>query len=264
MASRNLGAEIGFTSVLHTWAQNLAHHPHVHCIVTAGGLSADSQRWIHARSRYLLPVKVLGKRFKHLFIQALLEARKQGQLHLTGRLSDLQDPLAWASFRNALYQKSWVVYTKRAFHDPSHVFRYLGNYTHRIGISNYRLVALDSATVTFTVRDRNALTGKRRLTLDAQEFLRRFLLHVLPKGFVRIRRYVFYASSYLATKRTQARRLLEPHPPPVRTEAGSPSPSGSLLASDTPPPCPRCGHPLIRWIFQKPGFPSSRAPPGAA
>lgn len=186
---KHLGAQIGFTTVLHTWGQNLLFHPHLHCVVTGGGLSPDGTHWIAARPNYLVPVKVLVKLFRGLFLDALDQAYRRGELDLAGATAELVHPLAWRSFKNELYAKNWVVYAKPPFGGPEHVFRYLGRYTHRVAISNHRIVAFADDKVTFLVKDYKQDGKQRPMTLAAVEFLRRFLLHVLPKGFVRIRHY---------------------------------------------------------------------------
>lgn len=207
---KHLGAQVGFTTVLHTWGQNLLFHPHLHCVVTGGGLSSDSARWISAREKYLVPVKVLGKLFRGKFLAALDRAYRDGELDLTGSSSDLSEPKAWHRLRDGLYRKDWVVYAKPPFGGSESVFNYLGRYTHSIAISNHRIVDLGDGKVTFSWKDYADDCKKKLMTLDAVEFLRRFLLHVLPRGFVRIRHYGIYASSNVNTKLVTARRLLEP------------------------------------------------------
>ncbi|MCP5090652.1 MAG: IS91 family transposase [Gammaproteobacteria bacterium] len=208
---RHLGAQVGFTSVLHTWGQNLLFHPHVHCVVTGGGLSPDGASFIRARESYLLPVKVLGSLFRGKFLAALETAYKEGDLDLAGSTVELANSAAWQRFKNGLYDKDWVVYSKAPFGGSEHVFRYLGNYTHRIAISNHRIVNVNNGKVTFGVKDYKDGCKKKLLTLDATEFLRRFLLHVLPRGFVRIRHYGLCASANVNTKLVAARKLLEPN-----------------------------------------------------
>jgi hypothetical protein len=206
---KHLGAQVGFTTVLHTWGQNLFFHPHLHCVVTGGGLSSDGPRWVSARENYLLPVKVLGKLFRGKFLAALDNAYENGKLDLTGSTAELSNPGAWRRFKAGLYEKDWVVYAKPPFGGPEHVFQYLGHYTHRIAISNHRIVNLADGKVTFRVKDYADGCKKKLLTLDAVEFLRRFLLHVLPKGFVRIRHYGLCASANVNGKLVTARRMLE-------------------------------------------------------
>ena len=205
---QHLGADVGFTAVLHTWGQNLLFHPHLHCVVTGGGLSADGQRWVATRSSFFLPVKALGKLFRGKFLAALKRAYAAGRLQLGGSTAELAERKCWRSFLDQLYKKNWVVYAKPPFAGPQHVFRYLGRYTHRVAISNHRLLNLENGKVSFTVKN-YARDGQRHiLHLDAVEFLRRFLLHVLPKGYTRIRHFGLCAARNLYTKLETARRLL--------------------------------------------------------
>jgi hypothetical protein len=225
----HLGAEVGFTMVLHTWGQNLLFHPHIHCVVTGGGLSSDATRWIAAREEYLLPVKVLGTLFRGKFLAALKQAYRNGELDLAGSTAELSDPDVWRRWKNSLYQKDWVVFAKPPFGGAEHVFHYLGRYTHRIAISNHRIVDFADGKVTFSWKDYADGEKKKLMTLDAPEFLRRFLLHVLPSGFVRIRHYGLCASKNVNTKLVTARRLLESstgtsQPPKSDTPSTEPKP----------------------------------------
>jgi hypothetical protein len=206
---KHLGAQVGFTMVLHTWGQNLLWHPHVHCVVTGGGLCPDGTRWIAARDKYLLPVKVLAKLFRGKFLAALDRAYHKGELDFAGSTAELAEPEAWRCFKDGLYNKDWVVYAKPPFGGAEQVFNYLGRYTHRIAISNHRIVNFAEGKVTFSCKDYADGCQKKLMTLDAVEFLRRFLLHVLPRGFVRIRHYGLCASTNVNTKLVVARRLLE-------------------------------------------------------
>lgn len=226
---KHLGAQVGFTMVLHTWGQNLLFHPHVHCVVTGGGLSSDGTRWIAAWEKYLLPVKVLGRLFRGKFLAALDQAYRDGELDLAGSTAELCDSEAWRRFKDGLYKKDWVVFAKPPFGGPEHVFNYLGRYTHRIAISNHRIIDVADGRVTFSWKDYADGCKKKLMTLDAVEFLRRFLLHVLPSGFVRIRHYGLCASSNVNTKLVTARRLLEPS-----TKASPPSKS-EPESTDAPP-----------------------------
>jgi hypothetical protein len=200
---QHLGADIGFFSVLHTWNQELQHHPHVHCVAPAGGLSPDRQRWIHPRYDFFLSVKVLGKVFRGKFTEALADAFKQGQLHFHGQLKGLAKEKSFRALLRGAYRQDWVVYAKRPFGGAEHVLKYLGSYTHRVALSNHRLVSLEQGQVTFRWRDSASHNKQRLLTLPVDEFLRRFLLHLLPRGFVRIRYFGF-----LATRRRSPRRRL--------------------------------------------------------
>jgi hypothetical protein len=194
--------------VLHTWGQNLMFHPHLHCVVTGGGLSADGKHWVGTRNDFFLSVKVLGKLFRGKFLHALKEAYLTRKLRLGGSTAELAEQKHWRTFLDGLYNKHWVVYAKPPFAGPEHVFRYLGRYTHRIAISNHRLVAFDNGRVSFTMKD-YAQHGRRKvMSLDAVEFLRRFLLHVLPKGYTRLRHFGLCAARNLHTKLEAARAML--------------------------------------------------------
>src|SRR5512142_1065441 len=196
---RHLGAEIGFFSVLHTWNQKLQLHPHVHCVIPAGGLSPDHTRWIRSRPRFFLPIPVLRRVFRGKFVAGLKSALQQGQLHLSGNLALLAQPKIFSSWLRPLFGKNWIVYSKPPFGGPEYVLHYLGRYTHRVAISNHRLLSLENRQVTFRWRDSAHNNEQRLMTLSLDEFLRRFLLHLLPKGFVRIRHFGFLASRRRAT-----------------------------------------------------------------
>ena len=196
---RHLGAEIGFFSVLHTWNQRLQFHPHVHCVLAAGGIAPDHSRWISARRSFFLPIKVLSRVFRGKFVAGLRATFHQGALQFHGNLAPLREPRAFASWLRLLFRQDWVVYSKRPFGGPQHALRYLGAYTHRVAISNHRLVALSEGNVTFRWRDSAHSNKQRLMTLPIEEFLRRFLLHLLPRGFVRIRNFGFLANRQRAT-----------------------------------------------------------------
>src|SRR5438105_3018521 len=191
---RHIGAKIGFFSVLHTWDQRLQYHPHVHCVLAAGGLAPDHSCWISSRRSFFLPVKVLSRVFRGKFVAGLKTAFQSGALQFHGHLLPLAEPHAFASWLRPLVRHDWVVYSKRPFGGPEHVLRYLGAYTHRVAISNSRLVALSEGNVTFRWRDSAHGNKKRVMTLPVDEFLRRFLLHLLPRGFMRIRNFGFLAN----------------------------------------------------------------------
>jgi predicted Zn-ribbon and HTH transcriptional regulator len=197
-----LHAQVGLTCVLHTWTRELHFHPHVHCIVTAGGLDDDGH-WVPARSRFLFPVKAMSKVFRGKLLDGLAELNKKQKLTLEGHCADLAQPATFAKLLTRLYQKEWVVYAKQPFGGPEQVFAYLGRYTHRVGLSNQRLVSFDGHEVCFRTKH-----GKTT-TIDAVEFVRRFLLHVLPTAFVKIRHYGLLAAANLATKLEVARRCLQ-------------------------------------------------------
>jgi len=190
---RHLGAEIGFFSVLHTWNQKLQLHPHVHCVIPAGGLCLDRTRWIRSRPRFFLPIQVLRRVFRGKFIAGLKSAFQRGQLHLSGNVAFLAQPKIFASWLRPLFRKDWIVYSKPPFGAPEYVLHYLGRYTHRVAISNHRLVSFEDGQVTFRWRDSAHNNEQKLMTLSLDEFLRRFLLHLLPKGFVRIRHFGFLA-----------------------------------------------------------------------
>src|SRR5262252_340367 len=190
----HLGAEIGFFSVLHTWSQKLTAHPHVHCVVPAGGLSLDHTRWIRSRDNYFLPKEVLAELFRGKFVDALKEAFHNGQLHFHRDLKLLAQPEIFAAWLRPLHRQHWVVYLKRPFGGPAYVVQYLGRYTHRVAISNHRLVSFKDGQVTFRWRDSAHHNEQKLMTLSVDGFLRRFLLHILPKGFVRIRNFGFLAN----------------------------------------------------------------------
>lgn len=234
---KHLGADIGFFSVLHTWNQKLEHHPHVHCVVPAGGLAPDRSRWICSQPRFFLPAAVLKKVFRGKFTEALKQAFRNGKLGFHGNLKPLGRPQVFASLIRQTYRKEWVVYCKRPFGGAEHVLRYLGCYTHRIAISNHRLVSLDGDRITFRWRDSAHKNKKRRMSLTVEEFLRRFLLHVLPPGFVRIRHFGILSTHNRSVLLPLCRRLLEEDPPKVRTDTRS----EPLLNHDGLWQCPQCG-----------------------
>jgi hypothetical protein len=210
---RHLGAEIGVVAVLHTWGQNLHHHPHVHCVVPGGGLSPDGTRWIACRPGFFLSVRVLSRLFRRLFLDGLQAAFEAGELRFFGALADLMAPAAFAQQLAALRRIDWVVYAKRPFGGPKQVLAYLGRYTHRIAISNSRLVKLGDGQVSFRWRDYRRHHKAKVMTLAADEFIRRFLLHSLPDGFHRIRHYGFLANGRRAAKLALCRQLLAMPPP---------------------------------------------------
>jgi hypothetical protein len=235
---RHLGAEIGFFSVLHTWSQKLELHPHIHCVVPAGGLSADHTHWIKTRYAFFLPVKVLSRVFRGKFVAALKRAFRDGQLRFHGDLTPLAQPKTFSSWMRPLFRKDWVVYSKRPFGGPEHVLHYLGRYTHRVAISNHRLVSLADQKVTFRWRDSAHNNAQKLLTLSLDEFLRRFLLHLLPQGFVRIRNFGFLANRKRATTLPICFQLLGSAPEPqAKQDISNLSPNDLWL-------CPKCGGPM--------------------
>lgn len=248
---RRLGAQIGVTAVLHTWGQNLLFHPHLHCVVTGGGLSPDGGRWVPSRSDYFLPVQVLSRLFRGKFLAELKHLYLAGQLTLSGSVAHLAQPQTFQKLLDRLYRTSWVVYAKPPFGGAEQVYRYLGRYTHRVAISNSRLISMPGDRVRFQYKDYADDQKSKELTLSAEEFLRRFLLHVLPKGFVRIRHYGLLASPNVQTKLKRCQWLLGPANG-VRPQAAS---FGIVPFRDwveqTVRSCPHCGGPLTTTAFQR-------------
>jgi hypothetical protein len=237
---KHLGAEIGFLSVLHTWGQNLLAHPHVHCLIPAGGLSPDHTQWIHPRYPFFLPVGVLSRVFRGKFVAGLKRRFHMGQLKFAGSLKPLENEKAFRSFLRPLFRQNWVVYAKPPFGGPHHVLGYLARYTHRVAITNHRLLAFERDQVTFLWKDYAHGNKKKKMTLSAQEFLRRFLLHVLPRGFVRIRSFGFLANRCRATLLPRCQRLLLENPKPQTHALASWSPAQPACFR-----CPQCATPMI-------------------
>jgi Putative transposase/Transposase zinc-binding domain len=237
----HLGANIGITAVLHTWGSAMTHHPHVHMIVPGGGLSADGQHWIAAKPNFFLPVFVLSKLFRRLMLEKLVTAHAAGVLTFYGPHAYLADAKAFARFLAPLRKTRWFVYAKRPFAGPKAVLAYLARYTHRVAISNSRLIKTDANSVTFKIKNYRAKGYARytTMTLDVAEFIRRFLIHVLPKGFHRIRHYGFLASAAKAANLASAREKLNASIPHASTtDAATPD-------ADTPSRCPCCGGRMI-------------------
>ncbi len=237
---QHFGAEIGFFSVLHTWNQKLEHHPHTHCVVPAGGLSLDHSRWVPSHSRFFLPIPVLRKVFRRKFVIALKRNFRQGKLRFHGTLKPLAHPKAFSAWLRTLYRHHWHAYSKRPFGGAEQALRYLGRYTHRVAISNHRLVSFVDDQVTFRWRDRTHNNQEKLLPLSLDEFLRRFLLHVLPKGFVRIRHFGFLANRRRAILLPLCLQLLGAVQPAQAQTKASPA--------DEPNPlwlCPKCGGRMV-------------------
>jgi hypothetical protein len=236
---KRLGAEIGFLAILHTWSSNLLPHYHIHCVVPAGGLAPDRQRWIHtSHPLFLLPIPVLRSVFRKKFLEGLRKLYGKGLLDCRGPATDFHDPAWFEELAVKLGKKKWFVYAKPPFGGPAHVLRYLGRYTHRMAISNHRLTSFDGEKVTFRWRDYAHGNKQRLMTLDAVEFLRRFFLHVLPKGFVRIRRYGPLSNRFCKQLLPLARRLLA-------LDGRDPLPTARPAADNAPLwLCPRCGGPM--------------------
>ena len=242
---RHLGADIGVLSILHTWGQTLVRHPHVHCVVPAGGLSPDHERWIDPKyAGFFLPVKVLSRVFRGKFVEALRRAYDRNELDLAGGSEHLRDRAAWRAFVDALFETDWVVYAKPAFGGAHAVLRYLGRYTHRVAISNHRLLAFDGEHVTFSYKDYAHGDARRTMTLTAMEFLRRFVQHILPRGFVRIRQSGFLANTCRTARLALARTVLATSSPPAPAPDATESTTTETQTRATWA-CPRCGAAMI-------------------
>jgi hypothetical protein len=241
---RHLGAQIGATLVLHTWGSALTHHPHVHGIVPGGGLSPDGERWVACKPGFFLPVRVLSRLFRRRFLEELGKAHRTGQLQFFGEYAELADAAVFTDWLAPLRECEWVVYAKRPFAGPAAVLAYLSRYTHRVAISNRRLLALDERGVTFRWKDYRAKghTRNKTMTLDSDEFMRRFLLHVLPSGFHRIRHYGLFANAERKENLAKARELLhiaaEADAAPSRADAPAQSVQPTFV-------CPDCGAPML-------------------
>ena len=260
---QHLGAELGFLAVLHTWGQTLLHHPHVHCVVPGGGLAPNGARWIPCRPGFFLPVRVLSRLFRGLFLAQLQAAFARGQLHFAGPLEVLQDPVAFAEYLAPLRQVEWVVYAKPPFGGPAQALEYLGRYTHRVAISNNRLLAIEGGQVRFRWKDYRDHDRQKTMTLDADEFIRRFLLHVLPGGFHRIRHYGFLGNRFRVVKLARCRQLLGMPPPlgvPSATRHRDYRDVYAALTGVSLRVCPVCQHGQMVRVARLPR--ATRAPPG--
>ena len=235
-----LGAEIGATMVLHTWGQTLTHHPHIHCIVPGGGLAPDGKTWIACRPGFFLPVRVLSRLYRRLFLEKLGTAHRAGKLKFFNDLAPLADAKTFAAALAPIRRTEWIVFAKRPFAGPDQVLTYLSRYTHRIAISNGRIVGVDETHVAFSWRDYAHGSTMKIMRLDAHEFLRRFLLHVLPDGFQRIRHYGFLANGHRKAKLAAVRKSLAVAVAAV--ESGDDTSAGE--AGETSLPCPCCGGPM--------------------
>ena len=258
---KHLGARIGITAVLHTWGSAMTHHPHVHMIVPGGGIALDGSQWVACKPGFFLPVRVLSKLFRRLMLEKLEAAHAIGRLTFFGEHASLRDPKAFAAQLAPLRKKNWFVYAKPPFAGPQAVLAYLARYTHRVAISNRRLVALDADGVTFRYKDyrRNGQERYRTMTLAPGEFIRRFLLHVLPKSFHRIRHYGLLASAARQANIARARELLAaPEPETLRDETTS----AAAVPNDHRPPCPCCGgRMIIVETFERGRGPRGPPPP---
>jgi predicted Zn-ribbon and HTH transcriptional regulator len=254
---KHLGARIGITSVLHSWGSAMTHHPHVHMIVPGGGISLDGERWVACRPGFFLPVRVLSRLFRRLLLEKLIAAHKAGHLKFFGNHAALVDAQAFATYLAPLRRAEWVVYAKRPFGGPQAVLAYLSRYTHRVAIANSRLIACDRAGVTFRWKDYRADGRQKVMTLATGEFTRRFLIHVLPQGFHRIRHYGLLASGTRADNIARARRLLDV------PEAGDTNCAEATEPKPLSQPCPCCGgRMIIIERFQRGASPRTR--PAAA
>lgn len=251
---KHLGARLGVTAVLHTWGSAMTHHPHLHCIVPGGGISNQGQRWVSCRKGFFLPVRVLSRLFRRLFLEQLRDAHCHGELRFYGKHTNLEDQKAFERYLLPTRQIDWVVYAKKPFDGPEHVLRYLSRYTHRIAIANSRLLRADANTVSFKWKDYRQ-KGKQRykaMTLQTGEFIRRFLMHVLPDGFHRIRHYGMLSNKKRSTELPLAREcLLVEQPPHEEVEASEPKPVFI---------CRECGDAMVViHIFARQGI--ARGPP---
>ena len=252
---RHLGGEIGFLAILHSWGQALTHHPHIHCLVPGGAL-ADGQRWLACRPRFFLPIHVLSRLFRRLFLERLKTAHARGRLRFSGTLAQLDDADVFAAAVRRLRRKNWVVYAKPPFGSPEHVLAYLGRYTHRVAIANSRLVSADDSSVVFRWRDYRHGNAPRQMSLDPDEFIRRFLIHSLPDGFHRIRHYGFLANGCRRARLATIRQLL----PVTEGEFGETADDAPIVARlprFDPAVCPCCGGALRITAT----LPRWRAPP---
>ena len=261
---KHLGAEIGFIAILHTWGQNLLHHPHLHCVVPGGGLSVDGEHWISCRPGFFLPVRVLSRLLRRLFLSQLQAAFDAGHLHFFNSLESLRDPAAFARYLAPLRRAEWVVYAKPPFGGPQHVLEYLGRYTHRVAIANHRLIDFVDGKVSFHWKDYRHDSRQKVMCLEDQEFIRRFLLHVLPSGLQRIRHYGFLANRNRAAKLDRCRQLLG-ETAPVVNRSDAPldyRDRYEQLTGKSLRVCPQCGrgHMVCIETFLPGALP--RGPPG--
>ena len=259
---KHLGARVGVTSVLHTWGSAMTHHPHVHMIVPGGGLSADGAQWIACRRNFFLSVRVLSRLYRRLILEGLAKLHGAGKLQFFGDHAELADPAVFSAFQQPLRQIDWVVYAKEPFAGPKAVLAYLSRYTHRVAISNSRLIHFDAASVTFKVKNYR-LNGPKRhtsMTLDTAEFIRRFLIHVLPRGQHRIRHYGFFGNGNRAANIAKIRQLLGAKTPNQRRDDADSHGNSDEPVRVLALPCPCCGGQLIIVETIAPAQ-QARAPP---
>lgn len=260
---KHLGARLGFVAILHTWGQQLLHHPHLHCLVPAGGLSPDGSRWISCRAGFFLPVHVLGALFRGKYLALLRESYEQGRLVFHGELRPLAEPRAFASLLRGARSRRWVVYAKPPFGGAEPALKYLARYTHRIAISNARLLSVTETEVAFSWKDYAHGNRIRPMKLDPREFIRRFLLHVLPRGFVRIRRYGLLANCHREESLTRCRALLGQEAPPTQAQGEqAPEEAGDDHDADAGKKrCPGCGAGWMHVVeILRPGCPHPSGP----
>jgi hypothetical protein len=261
---KHLGADIGFIALLHTWGQNLQHHPHLHCVVPGGGLSADGEHWVSCRPGFFLPVRVLSRLFRRLFLEQLQDAFDTGQLRFFNAIEALLSPDTFAQYLAPVREIEWVVYAKPPFGGPQHVLEYLGRYTHRVAIANHRLIDFVDNKVRFHWKDYRHDSHQKVMRLEADEFIRRFLLHVLPSGFQRIRHYGILANRYRSVKLAHCRELLDAPTPAVKINNTSQDYRDRYeqLTGKSLRDCPKChqGHMICIETFL-PGT-RPRGPPG--
>lgn len=259
---KHLGARLGILAILHTWSQTLVLHPHLHCIVPGGGPSLDGERWMAASESFLLPVRVLAPVFRGKFLAGLKQLHQEGRLSLTGEAEKLRDPFEFLNLLDRLYKKSWWVYSKPPFGGPEQVLKYLARYTHRVALSNHRLVSLADGKVTFTYKDYSQDGRRREMTLPAEEFIRRFLLHILPHRFVRIRYYGLFANRHRKRQLDRCRALLDATPPAAAPESDERENWESVYQRVTgkdPTLCAHCGHGHLHQVRKLPAL--ARRPP---
>lgn len=259
---KHLGARIGCLALLHTWGQNLLAHPHLHCVIPGGGMSPDGKQWIRCRNGFFLPTRVLSRMFRGKFLAMLVRAFEQNELDFHGQLAELNHPKAWEGWLEPLRNKEWLVYAKPPFGGPRQVLKYLARYTHRVAISNRRILSFDNDTVTFTWKDYANGNRRRTMTLHAHEFLRRFLLHVLPSGFVRIRYYGFLANRNRADNILLARQLIAEQSPNTKdaiVDEKQPPTSANIDTESDVDLCPQCKQGRLVVILRV-GYPTTHEP----
>lgn len=259
---KHLGARLGILAILHTWGQTLVLHPHVHCIVPGGGPSLDGERWMAASERFFLPVRVLAPVFRGKFLAGLKQLSQEGRLSLTGEAEKLRDPFELLNLLDRLHKKSWWVYSKPPFGGPETVLQYLARYTHRVALSNHRLVGLADGKVTFTYKDYSQDGRRREMTLPVEEFIRRFLLHILPHRFVRIRYYGLFANRHRDRQLERCRALLGAAPPAAASESEEREAWESVYQRVTgkdPALCAHCGNGHLCQVRKLPAL--ARRPP---